>query len=62
MADAIDKAEPKIDENGYTQMQMVEVMQVFGSYMYNGNTDLPFETDILMSEKDLKDQVKGKSL
>jgi len=26
---------PDVDENGYTQMQMWEVMHAFGNYMYD---------------------------
>ena len=53
---------PEIDENGYTQMKMWEVMQTFGNYMYNGDSDIPFEITIAISEEYLKDQEKGKSL
>lgn len=53
---------PQVDENGYTQMQMWEVMQVFGNYMYNGNPNIPFETNIAISEEYLKDPEKCKSL
>ena len=53
---------PEVDENGYTEMQMWAVMQVFGKYMYNGNPKLPFETTIAISEEYLKEQNKGRSL
>ena len=53
---------PEVDENGYTQMQMWEVMQAFGNYMYNGDPNIPFEMNIAISEEYLKDQEKGKSL
>ena len=42
-------------------MQMWEVMQAFGNYMYNGN-NIPFEMYIEISEEYLKDQEKEKSL
>lgn len=52
---------PEVDENGYTEMQMWEVMNLFGNYMYNGNPDMPFETTIAISEEYLKDQEKGRN-
>jgi len=51
---------PEVDENGYTQMPLWEVMQIFGNYMYNSNPQLPFEMNIAISEKYLHDQEKGK--
>lgn len=53
---------PEVDENGYTRMQMWEVMNIFGKYMYNGNPDLPFEMNIAISEEYLNNLKKGKNL
>lgn len=53
---------PEVDENGYTQMQMWKVMQLFGNYMNDGNPNIPFEMTILISDEYLKDQKKGKNL
>jgi hypothetical protein len=45
--DDIDEyAPPDIDEEGYTEFQLWELMATFGSYMYAG-CHLPFETNIL---------------
>lgn len=33
---AIEYREPKTDENGISEFQIWEFMQIFGSYMYNG--------------------------
>lgn len=38
--------EPEIDEEGYSRMQLWEVMNIYGKYMYNGNVNIPFETEI----------------
>ena len=35
--------EPKIDENGYVEMQLWELMRAFGHYFYNGNPKPPME-------------------
>ena len=53
---------PEVDENGYTEMQMCDVMYVFGKYMYSGNTNPPFETTIAISEEYLKEPKKSRSL
>lgn len=60
---------PRVDENGYTKMQLWEVMQIFGNYLipgysYGKGIDLPFETNIAIADEDLKDMdiEKGKSL
>lgn len=53
---------PEIDENGYTQMQMWEVMQIFGKYMYNGNPNLPFEPNIAISDIYLKNSTTKKRI
>ena len=37
---------PESDEEGYSRMQLWELMNLYGEYMYNGNMDIPFETEI----------------
>ncbi len=46
-----------VDENGYTQIPFVEVMMVFGQYFsYQAErTQLPFESNVMVSEQYLKD-------
>ncbi len=41
-------------------MSMLKVIEAFENYMYDGNP-IPFETEITISEKYLKNQEKGKS-
>lgn len=43
------KFEPKIDENGYTEFQLWDLISVFGTKIYNGS-DLMFETEIEIPE------------
>jgi hypothetical protein len=45
---------PKEDENGYCEFIMWDLMNKFGSYCVLG-CELPFETVILIEDKDLKD-------
>ncbi len=45
---------PKEDENGYCEFQMWELMEKFGPYCGLG-CEPPFDTVILINEKDLKD-------
>jgi hypothetical protein len=40
---------PEVDGNGYTRMQLWEVMHEFGHAMHNG-CDVPIETEILLPE------------
>ena len=40
---------PKIDEDGYSEMQLWEVAHQFGAAMYNG-CDAPIETEIILPE------------
>lgn len=53
---------PEVDENGYTQMILWDLIITFGSYIYHGNEDIPFENEILISEEYLKEQEKGRTL
>ena len=46
---------PKEDENGYCEFPLWDLMESFGNYMGVG-CELPFETIILIDEKDLKDE------
>lgn len=41
-------------------MSMLKVIEAFENYMYDGNP-IPFEIEITISEKYLKNQEKGKS-
>ena len=45
---------PNEDENGYVEFQLWNLMQDFGAYCGLGQ-ELPFETVILIDEKDLND-------
>ena len=55
---------PEVDENGYSSFQLWELMNIFGSYMYNGNPKVPFEMTIAISDEYLVEQTneKGRSL
>ena len=44
---------PKQDKDGYCQMQMWQVMNIFGEYMLV-YLDPPFKQDILIDDKDLE--------
>ena len=50
---------PKVDENGYVEMQLYEVMFIFGKYMNFGNPNMPISTNIAISENCLKDLDAG---
>ncbi len=41
---------PEVDEEGYTKMQLWEVMATFGLYLHMG-FDTPFETNIILVDK-----------
>ena len=45
---------PKTDPDGYIECEMWELMEKFGPYCGLGK-ELPFDTVILIDEKDLKD-------
>ena len=49
---------PKTDKKGYSEFQLWELMQHFGSYMFNGNMNPPFESTIKISEEYLVDSKK----
>ncbi len=52
---------PQVDEEGYSQIQLWELMHSFGRYMYNGNPNIPFEMDIKISDEYLIDHTSNKS-
>ncbi|WP_321388692.1 hypothetical protein [uncultured Enterococcus sp.] len=37
-----------IDDNGFSKFQMHDLMNTFGEYLFMGNIDMPFETNILI--------------
>lgn len=41
--------QPRVDENGYSEMQLWEVARQFGTYMLNG-AELPIETEIIIPD------------
>ncbi len=41
---------PDVDEDGYCEMQLWKVMQVFGEYMHNGALNQPFEMIIQIED------------
>ena len=41
---------PKADKDGYCEMQLWNVMKIFGEDMYDGNMNLPFETNIQIDD------------
>ncbi len=48
---------PKIDKDGFTEMQAWEIMQNFGSNIGMG-FDPPFETTVIIEDKYLKEKVE----
>ena len=48
---------PKADKDGYCEMQLWEIMNTFGEDMYNGNMNLPFETNIQIDDSLLEESV-----
>ena len=49
--------QPKVDKDGYCEMQLWDVMQTFGEDMCMGNMNLPFETNIQINDALLEDTV-----
>ena len=41
---------PEVDEDGFFEMQLWEVMNTFGEDLHNGNMNLPFSPDIQIDE------------
>lgn len=52
---------PHIDEDGYSQLTVGELMQHFGSYIYNGNPKPPFDMNIKIPDKSLTEYAKTKT-
>ena len=48
------------DANGYIKFQLWELMHLFGNDLYNG-CQVPFETTLLIDDKDLKDDGRWKA-
>ncbi len=49
----------KKTEDGYWEFQLHDLMSIFGNLMFNGNMDLPFETDIVIPVKlDRKNKIE----
>ena len=40
-----------VDESGLDSFQFHELAHIFGKHLYNGNADLPFETNIKIEVK-----------
>lgn len=51
---------PKTDESGFSEFTLHELMHIFGPYMFNGNTEMPFEETIAISEEYLVDYTDKK--
>lgn len=50
------KFEINVDENGYMDISLFELMKNFGQYItYNQSTVLPFKNSVLIDEKILED-------
>ena len=41
---------PKVDEDGFCEMELWEVMNTFGEDLFNGSINLPFEPNIQIDE------------
>lgn len=52
-ASYIEKSYPEIDEDGYTEFQLYDFMNIYGKYLAVGMRGLPCETEILFYDKDL---------
>lgn len=52
---------PEVDEDGYSQFQLCELMHYFGNYIYSGNLSIPFETEIKISDEYLIEPTIEKS-
>jgi len=42
---------PLIDEQGYSKFQLWDLMNIFGSVMYLGNPNVPFEGNEIVYDK-----------
>lgn len=50
----IDPEYPKIDKNGYLEIQLWKFMEIFGKHQSNG-CELSFEMEILFKDSDLQE-------
>lgn len=46
---------PKMDKDGYCQMELWEVMNTFGKYRYMGNMNSPFEANIRIDDAEFEE-------
>lgn len=53
---------PDFDKDGYTKMQLWQVMNIFGEYMVVGNPNPPFESSIRISEEFIEEVDKNKEM
>ena len=49
-----------VDDEGYTVFQLWNLMQIFGEHIYMGDTNPPFEMNIIIVTKDDKDSYNHK--
>lgn len=42
---------PRVDEQGYSKFQLWDLMSIFGSVMYLGNPNVPFEDNEIIYDK-----------
>ena len=42
---------PRVDEQGYSKFQLWDLMNIFGSVMYLGNPNVPFENNEIIYDK-----------
>lgn len=52
---------PQVDEEGYSQILLWQLMQSFGNYVYAGNPKPPFEMNIKILDKYLIEHTVNKS-
>ena len=52
---------PEVDQEGYSQIKLWELMHLFGNYMRNGNLNLPFENIIQIPDQYLVEHAVEKS-
>ena len=43
---------PTVDDDGYTQFQLWNLMEVFGKYFYMSNSNYPFQMEIEIPVKE----------
>ncbi len=45
---------PKVDKDGYCEMQLWRIMQIFGEDLYFGNNNPPFECNIQIDDSNFR--------